>query len=142
MFRPTAPASVLHRARPPRMPRLPSPFAPRAPKPTEGASVPRPAALVGPSTSSVPAKAALDSGGLTLHYAPPASAPSYTAGLPTAFTHWVAGRQVALTGEEAAPLLHAEAAARKTRPDWDAATLDRIRGMRAQGLSKGDIAKA
>lgn len=139
MFRPTLPAQVLHRARPTRLPIPRSPFESRPARPTEGASVPRPEALVGPSepTSS---KADLD-GGLTLHYAPPPTAPSYTMGLPTAFTQWVAGQQVELTGEEAAPLLHAEASQRKERVQWDEKMVEKIRELRGQGHTKGEIAR-
>lgn len=140
MFRPTLPTGVLHRARPPLMPVLRSPFEARPARPTEGASVPRPSALVGPAQPTS-AKAELDSG-LTLHYAPPASAPSYALGLPTEFTRWVAGQQVSLSGEEAAPVLHAAASVRKTAPNWDQATVDKMREMRSKGLSKGEVAKA
>lgn len=140
MFRPTAPASVLHRARPPRVPILRSPFTPRPPKPTEGASVARPEALVGPS-ESIDSKVDLE-GGLSLHYNPPPTAPSYTMGLPTDFTNWVAGKTVALTGEEKAPMLHQEAAQRKERPNWDEGMVKRIRELRGEGLSKIEVAKA
>lgn len=139
MFRPTLPAQVLHRARPTRLPIPRSPFEPRPARATEGASVDRPVALVGPSepTSS---KAELDSG-LTLHYAPPPTAPSYTMGLPTAFTQWVQGQQVELSGEEHAPLLHAKESMRKVAPKWDEATVGKIRELREKGYSKMEIAQ-
>lgn len=139
MFRPTLPAAVLHRARPTRLPIPRSPFEPRPARATEGASVDRPVALVGPSepTSS---SAQLDSG-LTLHYAPPASAPSYTLGLPTQFTQWVQGHQVELSGEEAAPLLHVKESERKVNPRWDEGMLAKIRELREKGYSKGEIAQ-
>ena len=69
------------------------------------------------------------------------SAPSYTLGLPTQFTQWVQGQQVELTGEEGAPLLHARQSERKINPNWDAGMVEKIRGLREKGYSKGEIAQ-
>ncbi|KAJ9114690.1 hypothetical protein QFC22_005566 [Naganishia vaughanmartiniae] len=100
---PTLTRSVVHHARPARRPHYPSPLTPLVVKPTAGTSRPQPAR----KEPTTPASTTLtDSAqGLTFHYAPPPSAPSYTNGVVPDLLRWVQGAQVRVSEQAAAPLL-------------------------------------
>lgn len=129
--------SVMHHARPPRVPVLKSPHAVHVPRPTEGTSTPHPTNLGG-SSAQAPASSSLG-GSLTFHHAPPPSAPSYTSGTTPDLLRWVGGEGVRLTGEEAAPLRRARKAHEGT-VEWGTETVERMQALRAQGKSRKEIA--
>ncbi|KLT42295.1 hypothetical protein CC85DRAFT_285699 [Cutaneotrichosporon oleaginosum] len=131
--------SVMHHARPPRMPALHSPHTPPKVRPSAGTSTPHPTALAGevaPTTSST----ALEGSNLTFHYSPPPTAPSYTTGRKPDLLRWIGGEGVQLTGEEAAPLRRAPRA--HAPIEWSEEVVSQIKTMRAEGKSRGKIAKA
>ncbi|GHJ84857.1 hypothetical protein NliqN6_1259 [Naganishia liquefaciens] len=87
---PTLHRTVLHHARPPRRPHYPSPLTPLTVKPTAGTSRPQPSLK---DTPPPPASTLEDSSvrGLTFHYAPPPTAPSYTSGAVPDLLRWTRG---------------------------------------------------
>lgn len=142
IFRYTAPKApqsqartVIHHARPPRVPVLNSPHTPKTPSPSPGTSTANTSHPVPPQSSY-----SLENSNLTFHHAPPPSAPSYTTGSVPPLLQWVNGQQVHLTGEEGAPI-------RKHRrgdgkgPQWDGGVKRQMIEMRSRGMSRGDIAK-
>ncbi|TXT11130.1 hypothetical protein VHUM_01881 [Vanrija humicola] len=134
---PTLRRSVMHHARPPRVPVLKSPHAVTPARPTEGTSTPHPANLGG-SSSPGPASSSLG-GKLTLRHAPPPSAPSYTSGTTPDLLRWVGGEGVRLTGEEGAPLRRARKEQQGT-VQWEAEIVERMRALRAAGKSRKEVA--
>jgi hypothetical protein len=126
--------TVLHNARPPRIPMLNSPHQPKVVSPTPGTSTPQ--------AHPVPSITHSDLGdsGLTFHHAPPPSAPSYTTGAVPPFLRWVNGESVHLTGEEAAPR-RKERRGDGLEPRWDGGIKGKIIEMRQRGMSRRAIAK-
>ncbi|KAJ9095660.1 hypothetical protein QFC21_005532 [Naganishia friedmannii] len=98
--------SVVHHARPARRPHYPSPLTPLVVKPTAGTSRPQPARR---EPTTPPHTLLADSSGvqrgLTFHYAPPPSAPSYSNGVVPDLLRWVQGAQVRASEQAGAPLL-------------------------------------
>ncbi|KAJ9117091.1 hypothetical protein QFC24_006550 [Naganishia onofrii] len=95
--------SVVHHARPARRPHYPSPLTPLLVKPTAGTSRPQPARK---EPTTPPTTTLTDSSnGLTFHYAPPPSAPSYSNGVVPDLLRWVQGAQVRASEQAAAPLV-------------------------------------
>ncbi|KAL7418336.1 hypothetical protein Q5752_006794 [Cryptotrichosporon argae] len=139
LIAPSLARSVVHHARPPRVPSLSSPHHPRAPLPTSGTSQPEPPHLV-PSATPATSSAALDGTSLTIHHSPPPSEPSYTTGVKPDFLRWVEGGQVRLTGQEAAPVKRGRRAEGEGL-EWSDEVVGRMREMRAQGMSRKRIAE-
>lgn len=129
---------VLHRARPPRMPALPSPHNPKQPLPTSGTSHPVPPNLGTPSILTT--VTALPDSGLTFHHSPPPSAPSYTNGAIPDLFRWTTGESVRLSGEEAATAL-GERRWHGSKVDWSEELVQKMRDLRAQGLSRKGISE-
>ncbi|ODN81571.1 hypothetical protein L202_01985 [Cryptococcus amylolentus CBS 6039] len=133
---------VLHRARPPRMPSIPSPHNPKKPLPTSGTSH----AIPSPQTPSVLTTASplLDSQGLVFHHTPPPSAPSYKAGGVPDFLKWTVGKQgVRLSGEEGASSSEVgERVWYGEKVQWGEDVVLKMRELRAQGLSRKEIGDA
>lgn len=77
---------------------------------------------------------------MTLHYAPPPTAASYTNGVVPPFLRWVGGESVRLTGEEQAPK-RIERRGKGFAPAWDDQVKMQMKDMRARGLSRMEIAK-
>ncbi|WWD19534.1 hypothetical protein CI109_103995 [Kwoniella shandongensis] len=132
---------VLHRARPPRIPILPSPHTPKTPLPTSGTSHPIDPKVhtngqLPPSTTS--STSLEDSDGLTFHHSPPPSLPSYTNGQVPSLLKWLGGESVRLTGEEGAPVIK-ERKVFGGRAEWSEEVVSRIKELRAQGLSRKAI---
>jgi len=121
-------------------PLLRSPHHPKLPLRSSGASQPHPRDLspsYTPTTSSVP----LDNG-LVLHHSPPASAPSHMTGSVPPLLKWLGGESVRLTGEEEAPALRGwEPARGDVVAGWSEELKERMREMRARGMSRADIAR-
>lgn len=95
--------SVIHHARPARRPHYPSPLTPLSVKPTAGTSRPQPHNKTPPTPpSSTLQDAPVE--GLTFHYAPPPSAPSYTTGVVPDILKWTRGASdVRASGQAGAP---------------------------------------
>jgi hypothetical protein len=130
--------SVMHHARPPRVPPLRNPHEPAAPRATEGASTAHPAHLGGAGPASTSSSTIGD--GLTLHHSPPPTAPSYTTGVVPELLRWTSGQQVRLTGEEGAPLRKPRASAPKPQFEWTQDVKNKIMEMRAVGRTRSEVA--
>ncbi|KAI9633943.1 uncharacterized protein MKK02DRAFT_38614 [Dioszegia hungarica] len=132
--------TVLHNARPPRTPILPSPHQPKIRSPTPGTSTPQ---AHPDSSHPIPpiSSSSLADSGLTFHHAPPPSAPSYTTGAVPPFLQWIGGQSVHLTGEEAAPR-RKERRGDGKEPKWDQGVKADIIDMRQRGMSRKEIAKS
>ncbi|OXG37320.1 hypothetical protein C359_04686 [Cryptococcus neoformans Bt120] len=130
---------VLHRARPPRMPVLPSPHNPKHPLPTSGTSHPVPPNLGTPSVLTT--VTALPDSGLTFHHSPPPSAPNYTNGAVPDLFRWTAGESVRLSGEETAMAL-GERRWHGSKVGWSGELVQKMRDLRAQGLSRREIGES
>ena len=127
--------SVVHHARPPRVPALHSPQTPKQPLPTSGTSHPNPSAV-----RYTPPFSRVEGSNLTLHHAPPPTAPSYTNGVRPPFLRWVGGESVRLTGEEQAPL-RIQRIGKGHAPAWDGQVKMQMIDMRKRGMSRLEIAK-
>lgn len=103
--------SVVHHARPARRPHYPSPLTPLVVKPTAGTSRPQPARKDQSSTTASSTHLTDSTNGLTFHYAPPPSAPSYSNGVVPDLLRWVQGAQVRASEQAGAPLLRSKAGA-------------------------------
>ncbi|WWC64458.1 mitochondrial 54S ribosomal protein mL58 [Kwoniella dejecticola CBS 10117] len=133
---------VLHRARPPRIPKLNSPHTPKEPLPTSGTSHPvdpkiHPRQNAASGSSSV----LLEDTGLTFHHSPPPSAPSYTNGAIPPLLQWLNGKSISLSGEEKAPKLEG----RRTYEGeltWTEEVVERMQALRAEGKSRKQIGDA
>ena len=124
----------------PKMPKVRSPHDERLPLPSSGAREPHPPNLVDhiPNTSSV----SLEGSSLRLHYAPPASAPSFTTGQVPALLKWLGGESVRLTGEEAAPVRsRIKESQGQWSGEWSDGVVGRIAKLRADGKSLSQICK-
>lgn len=98
---PTLTRSVIHHARPARRPQYPSPLTPLTVNPTAGTSRPQPLRKEAPQ----PAASTLQDSGLTFHYAPPPSAPSYSSGAIPDILRWTRGAaDVRASAQAGAPL--------------------------------------
>ncbi|RSH91722.1 hypothetical protein EHS25_009091 [Saitozyma podzolica] len=127
--------TVIHHARPPRIPVLSSPHNPKVPLPTSGTSHPNPA-----SSSLPPASTKLEGTYLTLHHSPPPTAPSYTTGRKPDLLRWIDGESVRLTGEEQAPRRR-DRRERAGSVTWGEEMVRRMRQLRESGLSRTQIAQ-
>ncbi|KAK8853119.1 hypothetical protein IAR55_003820 [Kwoniella newhampshirensis] len=130
---------VLHRARPPRIPILPSPHTPKTPLPTSGTSHPiDPNQHGGKQPPSTTSSTTLEATGLTFHHSPPPSLPSYTNGQVPNLLKWLGGESVRLTGDEGAPIVK-ERKVYGGRVEWSEDIVARIKELRSQGLSRKAI---
>ncbi|OCF38146.1 hypothetical protein I316_00370 [Kwoniella heveanensis BCC8398] len=134
---------VLHRARPARIPKLLSPHAPKEPLPTSGTSHPVDPKKHGaptPLTSAV----SLEDSGLTFHHSPPPTMPSYTNGAVPTLLRWIGGENVALTGEEGAPVSrkNKERKSYTGELEWTEDVVQRMQQLRAEGKSRSEIGKS
>jgi hypothetical protein len=133
--------TVVHHARPARQPLLRSPQTPKERSPTPGTSHPN----LEPSTSKTATQVRstkLQGTNYTLHHSPPPSAPSYTTGVMPPFLQWVQGNSISLTGEEGARLRRERKAEIEGGLGWDEEMLEKMRKMRAEGLSRRKIGEA
>ncbi|KAL1409958.1 hypothetical protein Q8F55_003957 [Vanrija albida] len=135
---PTLRRSVMHHARPPRVPVLKSPHTITPARPTEGTATAHPADLGGSSTPAPASSRLADN--LTLHYAPPPTAPSYTSGAAPDLFRWLGGEGVSLTGEEGAPLRR-QRKQHEGSVEWAAETVSRMQELRKAGKSRKEIAE-
>jgi hypothetical protein len=141
---PTLRRTVVHHARPPRVPIISGPHVEHAPRKTEGTNTARPQALatesdIPASSFTTPSSSKLE-GDLTFHHAPPPTAPSYTTGAKPALLRWIDGEGVAVTGEEHAPLRRAELPRGVGLP-FSEEQVGQITQLRAAGRSRGEILK-
>jgi hypothetical protein len=137
----TSRRTVVHHARPVRQPILRAPQTPKIRLPTAGTSFPN-ANPSSPKSASPVRSTSLQGTNYTLHHAPPPSAPSYTTGVMPPFLQWCKGNSIALTGEEGARLRKERKAEIEGGLGWDEAMLEKMRGMRAEGLSRRQIGEA
>ncbi|WWC71892.1 mitochondrial 54S ribosomal protein mL58 [Kwoniella pini CBS 10737] len=133
---------VLHRARPPRIPKLNSPHTPKEPLPTSGTSHPvdpkiHPRQTIASGSSTI----LLEDTGLTFHHSPPPSAPSYTNGSMPPLLQWLNGKSINLSGEEKAPKIE-ERRTYEGELIWSEEVVGRMQELRAQGKSRKEIGDA
>jgi hypothetical protein len=133
--------TVVHHARPVRQPMLRSPQNPKERLPTPGTSYPN----ANPSSSKTATQVRstkLQGTNYTLHHAPPPSAPSYTTGAMPPFLQWCHGNSISLTGEQGARLRRERKAEIEGGLGWDEEMLEKMRTMRAEGLSRRKIGES
>lgn len=133
--------TVVHHARPARQTILRAPQNPKIRLPTAGTSYPntKPSS---PKTATTVRSTSLKGTNYTLHHAPPPSAPSYTTGVMPPFLQWCKGNSIALTGEEGARLRKERKAEIEGGLGWNEEMLEKMKGMRAEGLSRRQIGEA
>ena len=137
----TSRRTVVHHARPARQPLLRSPQTPKERSPTPGTSYP----TLEPSSSKTATQVRstqLKGTNYTLHHSPPPSAPSYTTGVMPPFLQCVQGNSISLTGEEGARLRRERKAEIEGGLGWGEEMLEKMRRMRAEGLSRRKIGEA